>query len=217
MNQEFFNKGYLLEKNLIPQFILDEIKDWWLASNVLFDESAQRDRFVENSFQVEDFRYNRLIDYIYDYLTPRIECVLAIPLTPTYNQGRIYLANANMRSHKDRIVCDVSVTLTVCHSGESWPIKLIDKQGVEKQIHTVPGDVLIYSGSEIEHWRDTNTFNDFQLQHFFHWYSPYTRQGSFLNEFSEKERSNENRAWGGSLDKIYDAEGKLPLPRKQNV
>lgn len=217
MNPEYYDRGYLLEKNLIPQFILDEIRDWWHSSHLVFDYEARRDGFVNNSYQIEDSKANRLINYIYDYLTPRIECIINMPLVPTYNQGRMYLAGAEMRAHVDRIVCDVSVTFTICHSGESWPIKLIDKKGEQKEVHTAPGDVMIYSGTEVEHWREPNTYNDFQLQHFFHWFSPHSRAGSFLNEFSEEERNNSSGQWGGSLDKIFEAEGKLPLPRRKNV
>ena len=56
---------------------------------------------------------------------------------------------------KDRYSCEISTTLNL--GGESWPIYL-DPTGREGQagieVNLDPGDMLIYSGCDLEHWRE---------------------------------------------------------------
>ena len=58
--------------------------------------------------------------------------------------------------HKDRYSCEVSTTLNL--GGDSWPIYL-DPTGKHrpswcKNRILNPGDMLIYSGCDLEHWRE---------------------------------------------------------------
>ena len=73
-----------------------------------------------------------------------------------------------MRRHKDRPSCQISTTLHL--GGEEWPIyidptgsdNVIDEhKGILKpnapagnRVDLKIGDMLVYSGCELEHWRD---------------------------------------------------------------
>ena len=35
-----------------------------------------------------------------------------------------------------------------------WPIYLTDKKGKDIEVKLKPGDMLLYSGCELEHWRN---------------------------------------------------------------
>ena len=63
--------------------------------------------------------------------------------------------------HKDRYSCEISTTLNL--GGDDWPIYL-DPTGKKGQagikVDLEPGDMLIYSGCDLEHWREEFTGKD---------------------------------------------------------
>ena len=91
-----------------------------------------------------------------------------LDLVPTYSYARIYKHGDILKRHKDRPSCEISTTLNL--GGDPWPI-FIDPTGSDnvideyKNIHkpNAPkgervdleiGDMLVYSGCELEHWRE---------------------------------------------------------------
>ena len=90
-----------------------------------------------------------------------------LKLVPTYSYTRLYRTGNILNRHKDRPSCEISTTL--CLGGDHWPIYLdptgadnvieeykgIIKPGapVGVEVNLKPGDMLIYSGCELEHWR----------------------------------------------------------------
>ena len=89
-------------------------------------------------------------------------------LIPCYTYTRIYKKGDILRRHSDRPSCEISTTLHL--GGDPWPI-FLDPTGQKtviveyKQIHkpNAPkgisidlevGDMLVYSGCELEHWRE---------------------------------------------------------------
>jgi hypothetical protein len=91
-----------------------------------------------------------------------------LKLVPTYSYTRLYRKGNILRRHKDRPSCEISTTLNL--GGDNWPIfidptgsdnvideyKSIHKPGAPKgvKVDLKPGDMLIYSGCELEHWRE---------------------------------------------------------------
>ena len=75
-----------------------------------------------------------------------------LKLIPTYTYARIYKNGDILERHKDRPSCAVSATLNL--GGDPWPIYL-DPTGKRGQagikVDLKPGDMLIYSGCELEH------------------------------------------------------------------
>ena len=70
-----------------------------------------------------------------------------LDLVPTYSYARLYEKGSVLKKHKDRPACEVSATLNL--GGDLWPIHL-EKVKVDLK----PGDMVIYSGCELEHWRE---------------------------------------------------------------
>lgn len=99
-------------------------------------------------------------------LKPVCEHYLKMKLVPTYAYARVYDNGSELRKHKDRMECDFSTTLNL--GGDEWPIyvepnetigKDTDKGYVPgntkgKKIKLSPGDMLIYRGCLLEHWRE---------------------------------------------------------------
>jgi hypothetical protein len=95
-----------------------------------------------------------------------------LDLIPTYSYARVYEKGAILERHKDRPSCEISTTLNL--GGDLWPIYLspIENLGIPEiyggkkgitvssnakgiPINLKPGDMLIYSGCELEHWRNS--------------------------------------------------------------
>ena len=77
---------------------------------------------------------------------PVCEKHLKMSLIPTYAYARVYEKDSILHKHIDRKSCDFSTTLNL--GGDPWPIFI---EG--KKINLKPGDMLIYRGCELEHWR----------------------------------------------------------------
>ena len=116
--------------------------------------------------------YSHYADQVMETLLVKMLPVMkeqtGLDLVPTYSYARLYKNGDILRRHKDRPSCEISTTLNL--GGDPWPI-FIDGTGAKtvideyKQIHkpNAPkgtkvllevGDMLVYSGCELEHWRE---------------------------------------------------------------
>jgi len=127
---------------------------------------------VEKSYaHYADFAMETLLITIQSKLEKEIK----EKLVPTYSYTRLYYKDAVLTRHKDRLSCELSTTLNL--GGDVWPI-FIDptgednvmnpitkkrffkdgrpKKGADKgiSINLKPGDMLIYRGNKLEHWRN---------------------------------------------------------------
>ena len=98
---------------------------------------------------------------------PIMEKTTGLKLYPAYTYARIYKKGDELKRHKDRFSCEISTTMNL--GGDDWPIYLSPNENVGipdgKKITTIsqfkgvkvdlkPGDMLVYSGCELEHWRE---------------------------------------------------------------
>ena len=99
---------------------------------------------------------------------PKMQQETGLQLIPTYSYARLYKKGDILKRHKDRPSCEISTTVNL--GGDPWPI-FSDGTGADnvideyKNIHkpNAPkgtkvllevGDMLVYSGCELEHWRE---------------------------------------------------------------
>ena len=85
-------------------------------------------------------------------MLPIIEKYTKLNLVPNYSYARIYKKGDILKRHKDRFSCEISTTLNL--GGEEWPIYLKPSGKKGSAIYLHPGDILIYKGNELEHWRE---------------------------------------------------------------
>jgi hypothetical protein len=99
---------------------------------------------------------------------PVMEKSTGLELYPSYTYARIYKKGDELKRHKDRFSCEISTTMNL--GGDSWPIYLSpkenvgipnDKKGITAasnakgvKVDLKPGDMLVYRGMELEHWRE---------------------------------------------------------------
>jgi|TARA_R110000796_G_scaffold188387_1_gene305288 hypothetical protein len=103
-------------------------------------------------------------------LQPLIEKKTGEKLNPSYSYTRAYKKGDVLYRHRDRASCEISTTINL--GGEPWPIYLdptkgngilsgkdqnvVLKPNAKKgvKVNLKPGDMLIYRGCELDHWRE---------------------------------------------------------------
>ena len=118
--------------------------------------------------------YSKYADWVMEtllmFMIPIMKAKTGMDLVPTYSYTRLYEKGNILHRHKDRKSCEISTTLHL--GGDEWPIYLdptgadnilsgeetttVVKPGAPKgvRIDLKVGDMLIYSGCDLEHWRD---------------------------------------------------------------
>ena len=118
-----------------------------IAENSLF--GTWKDQQVPNV-------YSHYADFAMETLLMKVMPIMVketgLNLIPTYSYARIYEKGSILHKHKDRPSCEISTTLNL--GGDPWPIFL---EGIK--VDLTPGDMLVYSGCELEHWREEFTGN----------------------------------------------------------
>ena len=97
-----------------------------------------------------------------------------LELIPTYSYARIYKHGDILHKHKDRPSCEISTTIHL--GGDPWSIFV---EGTEVMLDV--GDMLVYSGCELEHWREPfegNTCGQVFL-HYNHVNGPFAEKNRF--------------------------------------
>jgi len=122
---------------------------------------------------------------------PEMEKVTGLKLDPNYSYARIYKKGDELKRHKDRFSCEISTTMNL--GGDDWPIYLepsgeVGKKGIK--INLKPGDMLVYKGMELEHWREKFKGKEC-VQVFLHY---------------------NNRKTPGAKDNVFDKRPHLGLP-----
>ena len=87
-------------------------------------------------------------------LQPLMEEITGKKLYPTYTYARIYYNGATMAIHKDRPSCQFSTTVNISIDEEPWEIWFETLTGQKKAIKLWPGDLIVYKGDTLNHWRD---------------------------------------------------------------
>ena len=128
---------------------------------------------------------------------PVMEKETGLKLIETYSYARIYKKGDILHKHKDRFSCEISTTLNL--GGDKWPIYIepnSKKGGVGKdgqyvksdskgvKVDLKPGDMLVYRGNILEHWRDAFKGTDCG-QVFLHYNNAKTK-GSKENQFDKR-------------------------------
>lgn len=87
-------------------------------------------------------------------LQPRIELATGRKLFPSYSWLRIYYPGSKLPRHIDRKSCEVSASLTIGFDADAdWPL-WVQSNGHDIPIELAPGDLLVYDGSDVPHWRE---------------------------------------------------------------
>jgi hypothetical protein len=159
----FKKDRYKILRNAIPLDVANFVHDYFIIKRNVFS-TMKKEGYISKSNQ--DWgkpgdeqcpnSYSHYADLametILELLTNKMNKETGLKLSPTYSYARIYNNGASLAKHKDRYSCEVSSTL--CLGGDMWPIWLTDTKGKDIEVKLNPSDMLIYSGCELEHWRN---------------------------------------------------------------
>ena len=87
------------------------------------------------------------METLLEKVRPIIEKNIGLNLVPAYSYARIYKRGDTLIKHKDRSSCEISSTMFL--GGDEW-----DMYVEGKPFKFEVGDMLIYKGCELEHWRN---------------------------------------------------------------
>jgi len=186
---EFVSQYFLLKREVVKTFVKTRY-----ISNANIDWGTFNDNQIPDTYSCyADIAMETLLEWV----KPAMEKHTKLKLVPTYSYARVYKKGDVLKRHKDRFSCEVSTTLNL--GGDPWPIYLNPnpKEGYNdyKLKQYVPsknkgvkidlsiGDMLIYSGCELEHWREPFEGKDC-IQVFLH-YNKSSKEAE-LNKFDTK-------------------------------
>ena len=161
--------SYELANFIFNYFLLkrDAVK-FLYQNNITYDNSllgTWTDQQVPNTYSCYA---DPVMETLMIKVLPKMQQETGLNLVPTYSYARLYKKGDILKRHKDRPCCEISCTLNL--GGDPWSI-FIDGTGADtvidehKNIHkpNAPkgtkvllevGDMLVYSGCELEHWRE---------------------------------------------------------------
>jgi len=129
------------------------------------------DEQVPNTFSIYG---DPLMETLLLYIKPKMIKATGLNLYQTYSYARTYKSGDILKKHKDRPSCEISTTLFL--GGDKWPIYLNNGKK-DIKINLKEGDMLIYKGCDLEHWREP--FNEeVCVQTFLH----YSTNEKLLND-----------------------------------
>jgi len=178
----FFNKFHWLKiENFISEETADILynhvkhnairldvlsKDWHNKS----DEDKQLINQIWGTFEDTQAMgdYSKYGDPIFDsfleYSNAKIGEIINKKLLSNYTYHRLYTTDTELVRHKDRASCEISTTLCLGFDNQNvnekqfpnynWPMWIESDTGEKTPIQMNPGDMLIYRGCEVWHWRE---------------------------------------------------------------
>ena len=133
-------------------------------NNIPYDDAVDG-TFTDTQAPGDFSKYgDPIMDTLLSLSLNQMETLTGKKLTPTYSYHRLYTTGTELKRHRDRPSCEISTT--ICLGADSsnvdaskypdwdWPIYIKEKDGNEIPVHMKPGDMIIYRGCELEHWRE---------------------------------------------------------------
>jgi len=178
MKSNFKKNHFIVIENAISKDIANFVYNYFLMKRQVA-KTLFEDRFISpfttewgvwNDEQVPE-TYSHYGDVAMETLLlltqPKMEKQTGLKLNPTYSYARIYKKGDILHRHKDRFSCEISTTMNL--GGDEWPIFLESKKNVGTpedgfpaktknkgtKVVLKPGDMLVYKGMILEHWRET--------------------------------------------------------------
>lgn len=205
----FKKNKYIVIKNAVSKEITTLLYNYFLVRKKTYDTMIEH-RYIspfEKGFGYYETHENQVPntfaiygDVLFDVLMLKIQPIMEkatkLKLQSAYTYGRIYKKGDVLKRHKDRFSCEISTTLHI--GGDPWPIcidpdennGIIARESYQPgnakgvQINLKPGDMLIYQGGLLEHWREPFQ-GDNCYQVFLH-YNNIKTSGSEQNKYDKR-------------------------------
>ena len=128
-------------------------KEFLLLQNVVRTLEPMNNAFDHPSIGSGTFSWYAPLPFenLMEYIKPTIEEVVDGYLYSTYSYGRVYYHGSELKEHTDRPASEISVSCCLSKDTD-WALQF-HGSSVELEV----GDICIFPGSDIPHWRDCYT------------------------------------------------------------
>ena len=171
---EFYEKNnYVLIKNFISPELATFIYDYTLlkrqAVKTMIDKEYMPAETLLGNFEDSQVpgAFSCYGDFVMETLLDNallgMRKITGLNLHPTYSYYRVYENGNELKRHKDRPSCEVSTTLCLGYDNTGAPKDynwgmFVEKSGKigqkGKELPMRPGDMIVYRGCLVEHWRE---------------------------------------------------------------
>ena len=175
LHKDFVTNGYAVARGIIEpqtcrllaeQFRMHRRCSYFYRNAPLEHVRAFEDGQVPYSFPHYGFY---AFEALMVEMQPAMEIVIGKKLHPCYTYARIMYAGADMKVHKDRPSCQFSTTACIDYDlKDPYPIYIKNYVGKTSAVTLAPGDMLVYHGTDLEHWREEYTGRE-HIQAFLHY------------------------------------------------
>ena len=193
---DFKKNKYIIIKKAISKDLALFIYNYFSIKKQVYDTCIEarymspfENMFGQRGDKQLDNTYSHYADVAMETLLlkcqPVMEKSTGLKLQPAYTYARMYQKGDILKRHKDRFSCEISTTMNL--GGDSWDIYLepSGKKGMKGiKVSLNPGDMLVYRGCDLEHWREKFE-GDECCQVFLH-YNDTKTKGSELNLFDKR-------------------------------
>jgi hypothetical protein len=198
---------YVIARGVLPEPLLRAAQEYY---NIVF----LQDEFTRKELKaIPGGAWDRYCDPLSITIQESLHGILeertGLKLLPTYNYTRIYPPGTPLVKHIDRHACEISATLTIQNTpDEVWPLFLRNTANETVRVDMNPGDMLIYRGMELPHWRDAGEIR--QVGIFMHWVDA---NGPFADQHGDPQRRHRPRNLGVLNDKRAEIRATADAPR----
>ena len=176
----FKESRYLVIENVLPREVIDFCYEYILLKKKVYATFVEK-KFIspyDQSFGTYEKPADQVpssfchygdvaMEILLQKVKPIMEKETNLKLLETYSYVRVYKKGDMLPRHKDRPSCEISTTLNL--GGDPYPIYLSPNENVGEpdgknitvfskakgiKLNLKPGDMLIYKGQELEHWRE---------------------------------------------------------------
>lgn len=180
--QQFKDNGYVHLKNALDkqfcEVLTNELKALVESKNTVKDDQCPLSEAIHGA---------KVFDNLLEDMLPYFEQQSGLKLYPTYSYARLYSQGEELKNHRDREACEISVSITLGFEGNVWPIYMADEATKEdgifktgeynledyiKNISEIKmdiGDAVMYRGMTKFHWREPYKEGKWQAQVFLHY------------------------------------------------
>lgn len=101
-----------------------------------------------------------LMETLLGRLLPTVEKIVGKALWPTLSFCYLYKQGSQLNPHKDRSSCEWVASLCIGFASDdgkdsgNWPLVVESASGVPQAVTLQVGDMVLFRGSETQHWRD---------------------------------------------------------------
>jgi hypothetical protein len=202
-NSEYFKQHhYTVVKDLIPKEICNVATKYALLK--METEFNPEDTATGQIPGTHSIYGDTLMETLMFFMLPHMEKHTGLELCPTYTYYRVYKSGDELLRHKDRPSCEISTTICLGFKYDDpayrWPI-LVDEKSISVSaergfisagnpgtpVAMEAGDVVIYRGCDIEHWREPFTAEEgsYHVQAFLHYID---KNGPYYPEYAFDRR-----------------------------